>query len=362
MQQYNNPRIRRKRRMVLAKAVLAVAWLIYPGGGRAGEMAETESRDFMGRGIVEATVLSVRARPGTNYEVVSRLRRGATVQIVSELGGEWYEIIAPEDTMAWCAKHFIDPSGAVNADNVHVRAGPGLVFSPFAVLEQGQTVQTIDRPRNGWQRIQAPPDATVWVYSQYIALKSAVGEDPGVATADPQAEPQPDPETETAIDEQTKPTPPEPEPAAETQIEPPPELEPKADAVPQADSPEESVEESAVEPPPELEPKAEVEPDLELIPRFDPETEPLTVGRVVSLGDRRTARASHFLVAVEGADHLPKCYLISESVNLRQWESRTVRVYGDKHWHPGWRLPVIRVSGIQLLRTVGRRETNDREE
>jgi hypothetical protein len=72
-----------------------------------------------------------------------------------------------------------------------------LVFTPYAFLDKGGQVTCIGSPREGWQRIGAPPGATGWVNSQYIVLQSpphpadTVNTDTGPAQVEEVARPVP---------------------------------------------------------------------------------------------------------------------------------------------------------------------------
>jgi uncharacterized protein YgiM (DUF1202 family) len=158
-------------RIVFSLVVVAILSFVSVVLAQQEEAASVETTKSSWSGRVDADVLSVRARPGTNYEVVSKLQRGDIVEIVSEQDG-WMEIYAPEDSRAWCARQFVSDEGVITGNQVRVRAGPGLVFSPYYDLPEGAKVEMLGESRNGWQQILVPKEATVWIHGEFVsALK-----------------------------------------------------------------------------------------------------------------------------------------------------------------------------------------------
>lgn len=304
-------------------------------------------------GKVSADTLLVRARPGTNYEVIGRLKKDEEVEVVSEQE-EWLEIIAPSDASAWCAAHLLEDDRVIG-DDVNVRSGPGLVFSPFARLEEGDQVVKLGGLRDGWQRIKPPAGATAWVHADYVEL---IEESPEKTAYDSNIFHYLIPEIEAHF-QARKILPkdfrygleiaPDLELTPESETSQDYQIESAPDAVVDEQS---GNQDEKVDPETEskIEPKVETETIAETETGSEPE--PLRVGRVRSLGERRSARASHYLVSAREEKAKPKCYLVSTSVKLYRWQGKKVRVYGEKEFYPGWRLPVIKVTGIQLLRTV----------
>ncbi len=155
-------------RIVFSVVVIAILSFASVVRAQQGEKTVVAPQKSSGHGRVDADVLSVRARPGTNYEVVSKLQRGDVVEIVSEQDG-WMEIFAPEDSRAWCARQFISDEGVITGNQVRVRAGPGLVFSPYYDLPEGAKVEMLGESRNGWQQILVPNEATVWIHGEFVS-------------------------------------------------------------------------------------------------------------------------------------------------------------------------------------------------
>ncbi|NOY75927.1 MAG: SH3 domain-containing protein, partial [Kiritimatiellaeota bacterium] len=58
-------------------------------------------------GVVVATRLNVRVRPGTKYTQVAQLKKETKVAVLRHKDG-WYEISAPSDAKVWISSLFID--------------------------------------------------------------------------------------------------------------------------------------------------------------------------------------------------------------------------------------------------------------
>lgn len=122
------------------------------------------------KGTVLAGVLNVRARPGLRFEVIAKLRKDDPVTVVAE-EQDWFGIAVPKIAKAYIAARFLGPDGTVIGDKVRVRSGPGLVFTPYAELHEGEKVEPQGDPENGWQRIT--PRKTAWGGSTGILSQSS---------------------------------------------------------------------------------------------------------------------------------------------------------------------------------------------
>ena len=120
-------------------------------------------------GAVTVGVLNVRAKPGLRYEVIAQLHRGDRVVVIDEQD-DWLGIRAPHSAKAWIAARFVGAGGTITGSRVRVRSGPGLVFTPYALLEEGERVECVNGPRNGWQQIIPPRMAVAWVHRQFVKL------------------------------------------------------------------------------------------------------------------------------------------------------------------------------------------------
>ncbi len=285
---------------------------------------EAVPADFPLSGKVAANRLNVRARPGTHYEVIGRFEIGQTVTVVG-VTGDWFEVRVPRDAKAWVAERFVGSSGTITADNVRVRAGAGLAFTPYAYVNEGDVVTTVGAPFNGWQQIEAPETATAWVSREFVELEVKVEE----VAAKTEAPVEETPLAATGEDQESG-----QEPLAEKAAE---GVEtPVVEVVPS--------EKRTVETEP-------AEPETVVVQPIQPPGQAGAVmrdGMIMPVKEIVDAVATHALVRqVEGIT-ITLCYLNSRRIDLSQWEARGVRIYGTEMWYHGWRRPVIEVTGIQL--------------
>ena len=167
--------------------VFSVILALLTGTGRAGPASQSEKEGgdnaFTAapevvespvpkrqKGTVLAGVLNVRARPGLRFEVIAKLRKDDPVTVVAE-EQDWFGIAVPKIAKAYIAARFLGPDGTVIGDKVRVRSGPGLVFTPYAELHEGEKVEPQGDPENGWQRITPPEGGVGWVHRAFIAIE-----------------------------------------------------------------------------------------------------------------------------------------------------------------------------------------------
>ncbi len=359
---------------------LALAGLVVYGEGEAvpGAAAGYGRR----LGVVLADNLNVRARPGLAFEVVAKLGRGDEVVVVDEQG-EWLAIAPPPGTAAWCSTEFLDANGRVVGHNVRVRSGPGIVFSSYDVLPEQSQVRRIGRAVREWQQIEAPATSRVWINREYVQVEPppvAPQDAPPATVADVAAPPQ----AAAPGGDQLSPT----AVAGERVV---PKL--VVETVARIDSGELSVDQAlrqAVAADDGLavadqaaagegvgeaaavgKPEAGSLVSLPALPLVGEASVPAVVmidetfirgaqdgspvglpkfrqGVLVSLQSKATAFASHVLVDRQGDQAHLVCYLVADLLELEEWANHSVKVYGQEISYPGWRVPVLRVTGIQL--------------
>jgi hypothetical protein len=161
-------------------------------------------------GIVTANILVVRARPAPHYERIGQFARGDKVIIVGA-NADWYEVRVPADTRAWIAAQYLNEAGTVSADLVRLHSGPGLVFTTFCMAKQGDKLDVLGPPVDGWQQVRAPADASAWISRIYVRTL-----DPEPVAA-PAVTPPPEPKAEAPAAAPVAVVPP-----AEAKTEPPP--------------------------------------------------------------------------------------------------------------------------------------------
>ncbi len=245
-------------------------------------------------GTVTANRLNVRPKPGTNYQVLCELQRGAFVTVVRELD-DWYGILCPPQGSAWVPAARLDGNGATTAAT-RVYAGPGTLYASYAGLSAATQV-TVVESRDKWRRIEPPADSVAWVHRNYVALP----------------EPEPEPEAE-----------PEPEPAV---VEERPLPAPKDVTIHR------------------IQPKPQDGP----LTYFGDAKKVSKSGVIVPLGTEESPWA-HALAVHLNETYYPLSYLKAEEIDFKKWEWRPVTIDGTQHWVRGWPRPLIEVDEIEDVR------------
>lgn len=167
---------------------------------------------------VTASELVVRGQAGLKGEVVARLHKGETVNVLEQIDlakheagepSQWAKISYPSNADVWVSAKYVS-NGTVSTKKLNLRAGPGENYSVVGVLDQGTPVTEVET-RGSWMKIQPPADAYAFVAAKYLSEEvpppapspvapmpaptpTAVPEQPSiVATPPPPSIPQPPP-------------------------------------------------------------------------------------------------------------------------------------------------------------------------
>ncbi len=110
--------------------------------------------------------LNVRVKPGKQYFVVAKLKRGDIVKIFRKVD-DWYEIAAPADSSVWVAGYLISNSRTRRALNL--RAGPSEDYHAYRTEPAGIELAIIGRKgHGGWFKVKPPVDLKAWVNSRFV--------------------------------------------------------------------------------------------------------------------------------------------------------------------------------------------------
>ena len=316
-------------------------------GKRASDRTASDAGSFESyKARVTANVLNIRVRPATRYEVLGKLLQGDVVQVVGEENG-WCEILAPAYSDAWMAARYVASDGTVLGDRVRVRAGPGLAFTPYGRLKEGDQVELKGDPRHGWQPIQAPEGVTAWVSKDFLnriepveapETDAQVAGDASAKTDQAGQADKTDAPKETVAAEDTEretitsATEGAQETGAEDVMQP---GEEKHEIVAGTDD-SEDIEEAPQ--------------DVKPTERSRPPRPSARRGMVRSLGDKATDYATHILVKPAPEDRQVLCYLRSTRIDISGWELQKVRVFGTEIKYSSWKHPILEVTGIQRQR------------
>lgn len=138
----------------------------------------TPAPTVSGTGIVNATVLNVRSSPSANSQILTTLKKGTTVTILSTSNG-WYTIRLANGQTAYVSSNYITlntssstPStnastGIVNTAVLNVRNSPSTSSKVISTLKKGTSV-TILSTANGWHNIRLANGQTAYVSASYI--------------------------------------------------------------------------------------------------------------------------------------------------------------------------------------------------
>ncbi|MCL1857390.1 MAG: SH3 domain-containing protein [Kiritimatiellaeota bacterium] len=142
----------------------------------------------------------LRAAALPTAEVVMQADKGATLEAISSLDGEWVKIVPPAEADFWIYTPLLE-RGVVGVARAMIRAGAGTSFSAVGQVSKGTRI--VERGRLGdWTKI-APPDGTaLWINRHYVAVEQNVeprteniesgeelvrlGDDDGVSVEDPE--------------------------------------------------------------------------------------------------------------------------------------------------------------------------------
>jgi uncharacterized protein YgiM (DUF1202 family) len=288
---------------------------------------------------VTADGVNVRCGPGRRFEIVCQADKGdlVTVQRTAE---EWSEIASPADAKLWVYAELIEESTVI-ASRVQIRSGPGSSYRPAGKLDRGTTV-SIQETLGDWVRITPPPEASVWISSDYL-------ESPQAAAARPAAPPARPAPAAPAVKPVVKPVTPTVAPSAKptkpvSVTEPAPVVRPRA--VPPRPKPDAADDVSAAEPPAKL-PVALAKRRLA---KDKKQGEKVTlVGEVRTASSTWGKLSSYRLVGRDAAGRaITQCYLLGNPKQLESILGRRVSVEGRQYWVYRVRYPGLRPDHIRL--------------
>jgi N-acetylmuramoyl-L-alanine amidase len=137
--------------------------------------------------------LNVRGGPGTHFDVVTNLKKGATYPILKKDNG-WLQIEVNDNKNGWVADYLVtvntgdtgdtktkskdnqsaSSTGTINGDSLNVRSEPSLDGKVLGKLQNGITVNVISE-KNEWVQIEFE-DVSGWVSKSFIDISDS-GED-----------------------------------------------------------------------------------------------------------------------------------------------------------------------------------------
>ena len=242
-------------------------------------------------GVVTATRLNVRVRPGTKYTQVAQLKKDSRVTVLRYKDG-WYEILAPGDSNVWISSLFIENGKVTKPANL--RSGPSVAHSSYRLADPGESLKVLKKSQQ-WTQVAPPENLTAWVSAKFVYLT--------------------------------------PENAAK--------LAKKAAPAPKNANKGKSVETEKKSSKPKVKTA-----DKETLPFLDSKWKIVThEGMLVPLR-KNTLYVTHAVAEKVNDEYFPFCYVHSDVCNLKLWENRRVRVTGRQRWVKGWQRPVVDITKI----------------
>jgi uncharacterized protein YgiM (DUF1202 family) len=163
--------------------------------GKKAVVAELRTVPLIaGQAVVVASNVNVRGQAKLNSEVITRIHKGQTVNVLEEIvlnssgpsePSAWAKIILPANVHVWAHSSFINSSNkTVIPKRLKLRAGPGENYSVLGIIKQGDEVKEVGS--NGeWLEIEAPAEACGFVAAQYLKQEAVPAETPTAPTEPP---------------------------------------------------------------------------------------------------------------------------------------------------------------------------------
>lgn len=153
-------------RIIIAIIMIAV---LCDGGNAKAAAAEATA----GAVTTGSSSLHVRASAGTGSAVLTSLKKGSYVTLLSR-SGSWWHVEYAKGKTGYCHSDYITPVAGsavtvrTRSGNLNVRQGPDTSHSRIGTLTRGETVIFLSE-HGGWSRILFHGTRTGYVSSQYLS-------------------------------------------------------------------------------------------------------------------------------------------------------------------------------------------------
>lgn len=153
-------------------------WLeIVAAASDASQPAPAAAAAEDGAGTVNVSTLNVRSGPGTTYDKVGTLKKGAAVTIL-EQADAWYKV-SRGDLTGYVSSEYITlglvaRDGMVTTGTLNVRSGPGTAYGKVGTLKRGAAVSVEDDRTAGWYKISGG-GLSGYVSSEYVTILGEEG-------------------------------------------------------------------------------------------------------------------------------------------------------------------------------------------
>jgi uncharacterized protein YgiM (DUF1202 family) len=287
-----------------------------------------------GPATVVASNVNVRGQAKLTSEIVTRVTKGQTVNVLEEVvikrsgpdePSAWARIALPEAVHAWVHGSYIDATNkTVVPKKLNIRTGPGENYSVIGQLKRGDSVSEVST-RGEWIEIAAPAGAHAFIAAVFLK-QEAPGAPPAIAAVTP-AVPAPMPETVT-----------EPAPVAAA-----PATTPAVPAMP-----------ADITAPADTNLVAATSGDTNVVvePVIEEPPPPRIVSRegVVRGTTSIQAPTAFGLVSTDTGRTINYLYSSSSELDLSRYKGLRIIVTGEESLDKRWRItPVINIQKIQVL-------------
>ena len=162
------------RRCLAIFCTVIMLLVMIPVGGSYGQVEAAST-------ATTTDYLYLRTGPGTSYDKILLMDKGATVTLVDNSDDEWAKVKTSSGKTGWCSKTYLSfgstsQSGgtATTTDVLNMRSGAGTNYSVLQVLPKGTKLTVVDSTsHSGWVKVKTSAGKTGWCSREYLSLSSA---------------------------------------------------------------------------------------------------------------------------------------------------------------------------------------------
>jgi uncharacterized protein YgiM (DUF1202 family) len=130
----------------------------------------------VGKASVIASNVNIRGQAKLRSEVIGKLQKGDSVDVLEEIllrksetnePSAWAKIILPASTHVWVNSSFVSSNKTVVPKKLKLRGGPGEEYSMLGIIKRGDEVKEVGT-KGDWIEIEAPPEACGFVAARYL--------------------------------------------------------------------------------------------------------------------------------------------------------------------------------------------------
>lgn len=127
---------------------------------------------------VKASILNVRIRNNSSCDVITQLKQGDTVEVLS-MDKQWAKIVTPESARVFVSsKYFKD---GVTTSDVQLRCGAGTNFQSYGIVPAGTKLTVVKELNNGWTQVKPLTTMASYVAAEYLQITSVPSQDKKIA-------------------------------------------------------------------------------------------------------------------------------------------------------------------------------------